>query len=412
MTTRGGLGTLTPSGTEPMGPGPPHLDMGLLDRLPGRQRSHAAPERPGDPGPTPTVRTVPTELPRPDRFDPFLADRELRAAYRVMVDGDWRRLERFLEVSPKGWLFGSIITGDVVGMETVVFERWVDFKQSPRSRVFLANALIRDAFAAYDLHRMYHEIGTDGRPSGNGSAALVDDGTLDDVHDPAEPTIDGFLSEADDQFVTRLSAAEELLYEVISERPAMTDPWVGLLISGRGLQVDLDELRERFENAHSRDPFRADACRQYLQGLTKKWGGSNVASFDLARWLQEATPAASPAREALPMAHVERGILQYGSSGLGTYLAQPEVMAELSNGLLAFLQASPSETPAEALGVLNAYTLALHVGTPTAADLMVETLARIANRPTEWPWSLFSDDVAAVFAEIQADQLRAASRLG
>lgn len=383
--------------------------MGILDRLSGRQRSDAAPEPSGGPSPAPAV---PTELPRPDRFDPFLADRELRAAYRVMVDGDWRRLERFLEVSSKNWLFASIITGDVVAMETVVFERWVEFKQSPRSRVFLANALIRDAFAEYDLHRMYHRVDEDGRPGDNGITPAVDDGGLDDVHDPAEPTIDGFLSEADDRFVTRLSAAEELLYEVISERPAMTDPWVGLLISGRGLQVDLDELRERFENAHSRDPFRADACRQYLQGLTKKWGGSNVASFDLARWLEEATPAASPAREALPMAHIERGVLQYGSSGLGTYLAQPEVVAELSNGLLGFLQASPAEAPADALGVLNAYALALHIGTPTAAELMVETLARIANRPTEWPWSLFSDDVAAVFASIQADQLRAASRLG
>lgn len=397
--------------------------MGLLDRLRGQQPADgdadgtgdgAGPATPGTPpsAGAPAGPDGPDQPQRPDRFDPFLGDRELRAAYRVMVDGDWRRLERFLEVSPKGWLFTSIVTGDIVAIETVLFEHWVDFDRSPRSRVFLANALIRDAFDRYQLHRMYRDAGGDGRPTVVGSAATTAGIDPEDDYETGEPTIDGFLSEADDRFVTELSAAEELLYEVISERPAMTDPWVALLISGRGLQVDLDELRERFENAHSREPFRADACRQYLQGLTKKWGGSNVASFDLARWLQEATPPTSPAREALPMAHIERGLLQYGTGDVVTYLSQPEVVAELTDGLIQFLQASPPDTPTDALGVLNAYALALHVGSSAAAALMVEVLARIANRPTEWPWSLFSDDVAAVFAEIQAYKLRVASRLG
>jgi hypothetical protein len=376
--------------------------MGFLDRLRDRQGSDdGRGRRTGtEPGPRPAV-----ELLRPDRLDPFLTDRELRAAYRVMVDGDWRRLERFLEVSPKAWLFASIVTGDVVAMETIVFERWVDFQRSPRSRVFLANALIRDAFAEY---RRHHDIGTFGAVTANGSGLDFDD----DADEGGEPTIDGFLSETDDRFITQLNAAEELLYEVISERPAMTDPWVGLLISGRGLQVDLDELRERFENAHSRDPFRPDACRQYLQGLTKKWGGSNVASFDLARWLQEATPPASPAREALPMAHIERGLLQYGTAELSTYLSQPEVVAELSAGLIEFLQTTAMPAPTLALGVLNAYALALHVDSRATAGLITETLARIDNRPTEWPWSVYADDVAAVFAEVQAVKLRTASRFG
>ena len=48
--------------------------------------------------------------PRLDRFDPFLADVELRNAYRYLVDGDWRRLENFLDSSPKHWLFSSAIT--------------------------------------------------------------------------------------------------------------------------------------------------------------------------------------------------------------------------------------------------------------------------------------------------------------
>ncbi len=392
--------------------------MGLLNRLMSRQGS-AGPNRNGSSSSAPWS---PVELLRPDRLDPFLTDRELRAAFRVLVDGDWRRLERFLDVSPKAWMFGPIVTGEIVGMETVVFERWVEHRRSPRSRVFLATALIRDAFIEYraehgvdaDIHGGTFPLSSPplstSWTSTNGANG-TDDGD-DDILDnrPLEDTIDDWLAEEDDRLVTQLSAAEELLYEVISERPAMPDPWVALLISGRALQVDLDELRERFENVHSRDPFRPDGCRQYLQGLTKKWGGSNVASFDLARWLEDEAPPASAAREALPMAHIERGLLQHGPDQLAAYLNQSEVVAELSNGLLRYLQAIPSPAPTQALGVLNAYVLALPGDSRMTVGLIADALGRIDNRPTEWPWSLFSDDVAAVFAEIQADQLRMASR--
>ncbi|MEM9563277.1 MAG: hypothetical protein AAGA93_11700 [Actinomycetota bacterium] len=388
--------------------------MGLLNRLLDRRGS----ADPSGNGSSPSWS--PVELLRPDRLDPFLTDRELRAAFRVLVDGDWRRLERFLEVSPRAWMFGPIVTGEIVGMETVMFERWVDHQRSPRSRVFLANALIRDAFAerrAAETRREGPRGGTFPLPpppsqpaweSPNGDGDHVDPDAFWEER-PLDAAIDEWLDD-DDRFVTQLNAAEELLYEVISERPAMADPWVGLLISGRALQVDLDELRERFENVHSRDPFRPDGCVQYLQGLTKKWGGSNVASFDLARWLEEESPPASPARLALPMAHIERGLLQYGPDRLAAYLTQPDVAAEVGNGLMRFLQSIPSPAPAEVLGVLNAYVLALPAESRMNVGLLTDALGRIDNRPTEWPWSVFSDDVAAVFAEVQADQLRLASR--
>jgi hypothetical protein len=394
--------------------------MGLLNRMLGRQDLDADAVENGD-----GSSWSPVELLRPDRLDPFLTDRELRAAFRVLVDGDWRRLERFLEVSPKAWMFGPIVTGEIVGMETVMFERWVDHQRSPRSRVFLANALIRDAFVEYraehgpgSAHGGSFPLSAPPLPTSWESLNGNGDGTTTGEYDgvdileqrPLDAAIDEWLTDDDDRFVTQLSAAEELLYEVVSERPAMAEPWVALLISGRALQVDLDELRERFENVHSRHPFRPDGCRQYLQGLTKKWGGSNVASFDLARWLEEEAPPASAAREALPMAHIERGLLQYGPDDLTAYLGQPEVAAELANGLLRYLQAIPDPAPTEALGVLNAYVLALPGDNSMTVGLVADALGRIDNRPTEWPWSILGDDVAGIFAEIQAAQLRLASR--
>jgi hypothetical protein len=334
------------------------IAMGLLNRL-------SADRQP----------KLPVEQPRLDRLDPFLGDLELRSAYRALVDGDWKALEAFLARSPKAWMFRAIVTSEVVGLEPITFERWMDFRDSPRSRVFLASSILQEAFT---------KRATTGPPPHSNNP--------------------------EDDFLDAMEEAEELLYEVVQDRPAMADPWVVLLISGRGLGVDLEEIRKRFENAHSREPFRADASREYLQSLSKKWGGSNIATFDLAEWIEAEAPPASPAREALPMAHIEMGLLMNGKTDLAGYLTDPAVADELAEGLHDFLEAIPDDTPTEVLGVLNAYALAISVSDRWTARLVTETFARIDNRPTEFPWNIYADDINDVFSEIQADQLRFASR--
>lgn len=336
--------------------------MGFRNRLSGDRPTHSV-----------------VDLPRTDRLDPFLHDIDLRTAYRALVDGDWKNLERFLNSSPKAWIFGQLITSPIIDIETVTFERWVDFKQTPRARTFYASAQIRDAF-------------------------------IDRARVTAQYSPEPIPADEDHRFAARLKTAEEILYEVVTDRPAMADPWVVLLMSGRGLGVDLEELRERFENAHSRDPFRPNAAWEYLESLTKKWGGSNIATFDFARWMESEAPQDSPCRIALPMAHLERGLLEYGGQDLANYLMQPEVVAELANGLLSFLQATDSPASSEALGVLNAYALAMTAESDSTAKLVTETFARIENRPTLYPWSIYGDDITDIFSEIQADQLRFANR--
>ena len=320
----------------------------------------------------------PIEQPRLDRLDPFLADDDLRSAYRALVDGDWPSLEAFLANNPKAWMFRSIVTGDVVGLEPVAFERWVEFQNSPRSRVFLASALLRDAYAS----------------SADIAASNV-----------------GVATESEEEhFHQQLNIVEEILFEVVQARPAMADPWVVLLASGRGLGVELEELRKRFESAHSRESFRPDACHEYLQSLTKKWRGSNVATMDLAHWIQAESSPDSPARAVLPLAHIEKGVLEEGKDGLFGYLAKREVADELTEGVSNFVAAIPRDTPTEALGVLNAYALALNINDRVTARLMTDVLARIDNRPTNSPWSLLGEDINGVFSEVQADQLRLAGR--
>lgn len=322
---------------------------------------------------------------RRDHFDPFLADRELRSTYRALMDGDWRRLETFLESSPKAWLFSSIATSELVGIETIVFARWADVAGSPNARAFYAAGLIRDAFE---------------KRAGFESAS----------RDSNEFVSEAETTRAVGEFQEELKEAERQLYEIVRERPGLADPWVFLLISGRGLGVRLEELRQRYDNAHSRDPFRPDACREYLEGLTDKWGGSEQATFDFARWLEKEAPLDSPSRVALPVAHIEHGLLDERGARLTNYLNSAEVVRELVPALESFLRATPSPAPTESLAVLNAYALAISADSADTAPLVAEVFERIQNRPTMYPWSLYQEGIAQVFHEIQADQLRFAGR--
>ena len=329
--------------------------------------------------------------PRLDRFDPFLADVELRNAYRYLVDGDWRRLENFLESSPKYWLYSSAITGSIVGIETVTFGRWVESANSPRARCLHAGALIRDAYETLAAVE-----------------ALVANPGFQAQHGDIEAARRAEQAMADHQ--ESLRQAERVLYDVIRDRPSLSDPWVFLLISGRGLGVWLEELRQRFDNAHSRDPFRPDACREYVEGLTEKWGGSQEATFDFARWVEQEAPPDSPARMSLPVAHLEQGLLEGHGANLAAYLNEESVVGELAGALESFLRATPSPAPTEALPVLNAYALAVSADSPVTAHLMAEVFTRIADRPTSYPWSLYKENIPEVFSEIRDDQLRFSAR--
>jgi len=335
--------------------------------------------------------------PRLDRFDPFLTDVELRNSYRYLVDGDWRRLEAFLEDSPKAWLFTSIITSELVGIETVTFARWVEVMNSPRARSYEAGGLIRDAYEMREMAKEQAVIP---------SAAVVPAARATH-HDPSLARhMEMVLNDAQQLLVQ----AERLLYDVVRSRPGLSEPWVFLLESGRGIGLRLEELRQRFDNAHSRDPFRPDACRQYLEGLLQKSGGSQEATFDFARWIEHEAPPDAPARMCLPVAHIEQGLFDYKGTNLAAYLNQEEVVAELVTSLESFLRATPSPAPTETLPALNAYALAVSADSPTTAHLVAEVFDRIGSRPTAYPWSLYKEGIPGVFGEIQSDQLRFSSR--
>jgi hypothetical protein len=223
------------------------------------------------------------------------------------------------------------------------------------------------------------------------------------------PGLDQVPSAVRHQFDVQMLEAEALLDEAVQIRPELTEAWIHLVSTGRGLGRDARELRTRFEHVHSRSPFRPDAARFYLLALGRQGAGNDSAMFDFARWVEAEAPAGSPARMVLPAAHLEHG-LDGDRAGLTRHLSQFDTVTEIATSLSDYLDATPERaTPAELLP-LNTYALAMTVEDGATAALTVECFRRIDNRPTSYPWSLYQEDIASVFAEVQRSQLRSAGQ--
>lgn len=315
--------------------------------------------------------------PVPARFDPFLGDTQLRHGYQLLLSASWDELTQLLEGDPESWLLQSILTSDDAAVETVVLERLSDARPSARSLSLLGGAQVRDALALLDH----------GGP------------------------MNGTRSPARDQAETHLLEAESTLQQAVRLRPALADPWVHLLVSGRLLGIDLPELRARFENAHSRVPFRPDACREYLFGLSSRGGGSDAAMFEFARWVTLESDLDSPARVVMPMAHLEFGMGETTRVSMTDHLAMERTVDELGPALSTFLENTSTQAGPADLLTLNAFGLAMTVNNSATAHLVQECFRRIDNRPTSYPWSLYQDEeIPSVFAEVQRTQLRSVAR--
>jgi hypothetical protein len=316
----------------------------------------------------------------PAHFDPFYDDPQLREVYHLLMGGRWADVDAALDsFQAEAWFIEGILVDEATAVETVVFERFQQARPSPRTLSLLGGAQVRDAWLLLD--RIGVGAGTE---------------QLDAI---------------DARFQSDLVVAERTLHEAARLGPALADPWVHLLDSGRGLDATLGELRTRFDNAHSRWPFRPDACRQYLLGLSTRGGGADPAMFDFARWLELEAPLESPAHIALPMAHLEHGLGDDCNLSLTEYLTTDETVEELAPALDRFLRATPRLAAPTELPVLNAFGLAMTVTGAGTARLVHECFQRIDNRPTPYPWSLYVDErLVDVFTEIQRTQLRSAAR--
>lgn len=108
------------------------------------------------------------------------------------------------------------------------------------------------------------------------------------------------------QFFDLLTDADVALHQAARLDPTDPTPWARMLITARGLQFDLEDTQQRFDEVIARDPLHRSAHSQMLQRLAAKWGGSNQLMFKFVRDRLANTPAGHMLNGLLAEAHVER----------------------------------------------------------------------------------------------------------
>jgi hypothetical protein len=308
------------------------------------------------------------------RFDPYLADADIRDTVACIASEDWSGAEQSIGDHPDPWLVVDLLTSDESPVRIGSFESWCRQAPSPRSVSLLGRAKIR---AAWEIR-------------GRASASSV-------------------RTDSWDGFFAGLRDAETTLVAAVEADPSSCDPWVGLITTARGLERDRVELRNRFHNAQSRQPFRPDACQTMLQSLCHKWGGSHEQMFAFARWVEKNAAPDSPARHLIHVAHLEFAIASNDEGvRLSSHLRRREVAAELLSNAERFLEATPREARAAHLPALNMFVLMLYPTDKRSAAALIETVARIAERPTPMPWVYFGDAIAPRYAAVRDERLIAA----
>jgi hypothetical protein len=191
------------------------------------------------------------------------------------------------------------------------------------------------------------------------------------------------------EFHTILREAEEHLYRSAELDPKSAAPWYSLLISGRGLQVDLEVQQRRFESLVQRSPGHFGAHRQMLEQLCRKWSGSHERMHAFATDAMRG-PHGDQLGVLIPIAYYEHFRDLGKDSPERRFITSAESRAELQEAADRTLLRpgfAPARNPYLAA---NAFSWAF-----CAAEMWPQ--ARAALRATEGvvvSWAGFADPVA------------------
>ncbi len=115
---------------------------------------------------------------------------------------------------------------------------------------------------------------------------------------------DGFRT-----FFDCLRRADRLLLDAGRLDAGSPVPWSLLLATGKGLQIPLEEITFRFDEALRADPTSLAAHRHYVQAIAGKWSGTDEQMWDFAMAVHGHVPAGSPVRAVVADAAVERFVI-------------------------------------------------------------------------------------------------------
>lgn len=314
-------------------------------------------DRPGDASTTATsTATAATRGPAGPSVDPAAGDAEGRRLWRDLTAGHWQPVHELLEAAgPFDREFLVDVAAEVPGRP-----EWLDVwvHERPGSSIPL---LVRGA----------HGVRWAWRARGGGMADTVD-------------------ARAWDVFFGRLNAAERDLLEAARLAPADPVPWTSLVTSGRGLQISLEELCLRFDQATARERWLPYAHDQMLQGLCAKWAGTSELMFHFASDTTAEAPEGASVHKVVAVAHLEEWLYVGHPSG---YFRDPSVVGELVAAADRSVFSPLFGAEKQAASARHAFALVFHLAGDHARAGRL--FAGIGDAIADFPWSYLGDPVAA-----------------
>lgn len=316
-----------------------------------------------------------SEDPPPVQPRPFRGDDGAADLVRALKARDWLGARPYLADPPnaEGGAFRLVCAGGVEGLE-----QWIDeaVRSTPGDPLPLLVKGIRYVNWAW---------------SARGSAFA------DQVDSSVWPI-----------WFERLSVAEDALQSVVQAQPGTAEAWHWLIVLGRARQVSKEELWRRYHGLVAADPTNYYGHVQMLEGLMRKWSGSDAEMFDFARTVAAANPA-THLPVLVAMAHLQKS---YDADSRVDYMKTPEVAKEVLDAAYASIFHDDYEYTFFTADALNWFAQALVLtGYMNVAQACFDAIGD--DYVTNWPWAegkISPGHTFAVYRDICAKTLAEAKQ--
>lgn len=190
-------------------------------------------------------------------------------------------------------------------------------------------------------------------------------------------------------FHQMLGQAEQILIDAAARNPLEASVWVNRLISARGLELGISEVRRRYDQLARIDPHHLSGQQQVLQSLCPKWSGSWEQVHGFARECMLAAPEGSLNAVLVVEGHLERWLDAEGGDAGERYLNSAHARTEVYEAAHRSVWHRAFRRGYGWVGVQNTFAMVFSLmgDEPAAAS----QFAALGHLGTERPWDYLGD---------------------
>ena len=186
-----------------------------------------------------------------------------------------------------------------------------------------------------------------------------------------------------------LRRAEQVLIEAAARNPHDPAVWVQRLISARGLELGLSEVRRRYDRLAAVDPHHLPGQVQMLQSLCPKWSGTWEQAHAFARECMLAAPPGSPQGVVAVDGHLEKWLDLGGGEAGRRYLAADPVRGQVYEAAHRSVWHPAFRRRPGWVSTMSTFAMVFSlIGDEPAAGSLFAALGNLAS---EHPWNYLGD---------------------